>query len=432
MNMESLVRETLREWSGQARLPAGLADQVLRHRSRRRFLVPALVAGATAIVVGVAAVIGAVTTGVFTESSGERGAGVLSPAGGGIRADTGNWPPRRLMAAGQVAMSAYYTLDWDTEMKATRFTWYLYQPAKDAYAKTPWAHLDVAPGMRVAAVLEGPLPARRVGLLDMETQKVARWITLDHRAGAVTWSPDGRKLLVTTYGRHPDEGNIDGLLNANGQQHPDALKEVPQSSRSGFSVVDVASGKETFTSRPAYSADPDDAPPYIAVNTRQDFRWSRDGTSVWTATEMEPPTRYFYDLTGKHRRMPKHESDADQPAWLSPDGRLLATRPLSDHVRPDGTYAPRDDADTAIKDLATGREILIRATKKYHFEQLVAWADSAHLIATACDQGKCGNRDKWGSRYVLVRLKDRKAVPLSGLEDLDRQKLAWMPLFTRR
>ncbi|MCP6313380.1 hypothetical protein NL444_28315, partial [Klebsiella pneumoniae] len=55
---------------------------------------------------------------------------------------------------------------------------------------TKWAWVDVAPGMRTAAVLEGELPARRIGMLDLMTGKVERWIRTDRPVAGVEWSPD--------------------------------------------------------------------------------------------------------------------------------------------------------------------------------------------------------------------------------------------------
>ncbi|CAM5551033.1 hypothetical protein SBADM41S_07748 [Streptomyces badius] len=67
-----------------------------------------------------------------------------------------------------------------------------------------WSFLAVAPGMRTAAVLERELPAPRIGLLDLRTGKVARWIPLAQGVGGLFFSPDGSKLVATTYDKNPD------------------------------------------------------------------------------------------------------------------------------------------------------------------------------------------------------------------------------------
>ncbi|MBC6457473.1 hypothetical protein [Actinomadura sp. HBU206391] len=177
-----------------------------------------------------------------------------------MRTDVGNPFPRRLVAAGHTAVAAYSTARTRSSgdgPKTIEYTWHLYDPASGMYERTPWAHLDVAPGMRQAAVLEGPLPASRVGVLDMKTQRVTHWIPVGHPVGGVSWSPDGRRLVLTAYDKNPD---------VIGPGDPGSC------SRTGYYVVDAASGRGSFHT---LAPDPDN------FNSRQDLGWSRSGTLIW-------------------------------------------------------------------------------------------------------------------------------------------------------
>lgn len=170
--------------------------------------------------------------------------GLLQPGVHGLQSDVRHAPPRHLVAAGQIVMSAYYLETWTEEERyglrtdgLAESTWYLYDDARGSYERTPWSWIAVAPGLRMAAVLEGRLPAPRVGLLDMRTRQVVRWIPLTkHWAGGIAWSPDARRLVVTTYDGPPEvlDGPFDDVSS--------------RSTRSGFFIIDIASGHETFHS----------------------------------------------------------------------------------------------------------------------------------------------------------------------------------------
>lgn len=385
MKLETLIRRTLDEWSTEARVPPGLADRAVRRAGRQRVRTLALAAGSAALTTAT------VLTGVTVGTGGgpdPRPAVRPVPADTALHADPRRSPPLRLVAAGRIAMSAYYVpRGAPPEGNAVRRSWYLYDPASGGYRATPWAQVDVAPGLRRAAVLEGPLPAARVGVLDMATQKVVRWIPLARRAGGLAWSPDGRRLAVTTYDRDPDQIGPPGTPG-----------------RTGFYLVDPRSGRAVFHALP---------PDADNLNVRQDLGWSRTGALLWSPTT-RVPAKKFYDLAGEPRPAPAHEADGQEAAGLSPNGRYLAT--------PGSGPGP----STAVVDVVTGRTVGVQPV-----EQLSVWADDTHLIAVACDPKKCTGRGEFRNRLVLVGLDGRTVTPLTGYQVSDRPG-AWRPLFTRR
>ncbi|MGI5224149.1 hypothetical protein [Actinoallomurus sp. CA-142502] len=376
MNTETYVRRVLDEWSTEARVPGGLADRALgRRRTGRRTTRAVLVVAAAVLLI-----VAGVTVGV---QGGPRPA--THPVDTSLRTDPNDAPPKRLVAAGQVALSTYRTLR--VSGKKVVYTWYLYDPASGGYRKVPWAWLAVAPGLRQAAVLDGPLPSARVGILDMKTQRVTRWIPLKAAAGGLAWSPDGRRLLVTTYATDPDAQYHQGT-----------------GARTGFIVVDPRSGEAHFHSLLFNRADP---------NGRQDLGWSKDGTLIWATTmSFNPPTRLFYDLNGVRRPAPAHEADSLEEAGISPNGRLIATH--------GGASPGLGIADT------NGRTV-----SRLPVMQLVAWADDTHLIAVTCDLAKCGGPRTLSHRYVLMSVDGRTSVPLTGYKALGIVN-SWDPVFTRR
>jgi hypothetical protein len=370
----------------------------LRRRFRRRLLTGAGLAGATALLAAASVIIA--TGGTSPKPDDDIPVLVRpTPAATDVRADSRNSPPRHLVAAGQVALTAYYTFRTERHAGGSRTvvrTWYLYDPGKNTYRQVPYAYLEAAPGMRVAAVLEGPLPASRVGLFDLTTRKIVRWIPLDHRAGGIAWSPDGRKILVTTYDRDPD-------------------LQIPlgQSYRTGFIVIDAGTGR-AGAFHPL-------APYHDNMNGRQDFCWSHDGTLIWVPTAMaSSPQKLFYDLNGRPRPAPPGEADADQAAGLSPNGKYVASGP-------DPGYGA--GPATSVRDAATGRVIAVQRV-----EQLVAWADDTHLIALNCDlkNNRCDGKGEFHNRFELVSVDGKTVVPLTGYRKNTQEPGSWEPIFTQR
>jgi hypothetical protein len=397
MNLDTLIRNVLDEWSTDAVVPGGLADRALRRHHRRRVARVAVAMGCAAILTGAGVVVhgrlGPAVQPTHPVSTPTR-ITTLRPAPAStdtsLHTDPSNAPPRRLVAAGHTAISAYYTVRSRSgpggQLGVVR-TWHLYDPASGGYRATSWDFLDVAPGLHLAAVLDGPLPTTRIGLLDMRTQRVTRWISLGRPAGGVSWSPDGSRLLVTTYDGDPD-------------------LDVPHAStRSGFYVVDAGSGQSVF--HPL-------APDRNNLNGRQDLGWSRNGALIWAPTGTEP-ARVFYDLNGRPRQAPPHEARLLEKAGLSPDGRLLAVG-----GRPPGP-------ETRVQDVRTGRIVGVQ-----QLEQLNAWADDTHLIGLACGPDPtCAAKGEFHNRYVLVGVNGKTVTPLTGYQN-SQSSGAWSPLFTRR
>jgi hypothetical protein len=388
VKLETLVKSTCEDWSAEARVPAGLADRALRGRTRRRSLKVMLAAGSTALLLGAGAVIVAVS-GSARQPSPTPIAPVTLSADTTLRTDLGNSFPRHLVAAGHTAVAAYHTSHrrpTADDPKAFATTWYLYDPATGTYEQTPWAFLDVAPGMHQAAVLEGPLPATRVGILDMNTRKVTRWIPVGHPVAGASWAPDGRRLILTAYDRSPDTPAEPGAC-----------------SRTGYYVVNAGSGHGRF-----HPLAPDRNNP----GTRQDLGWSRNGTLIWAPTATDPE-KVFYDLDGKPHAAPPYEAGYAEPAGLSPNGTL---RPR---------FGPIPGPAVTLTNVTTGKVAAILP-----IEQAWAWADDEHLFAVGCAAKRCKGKGEFHNRLLLVDLKG-KITPLTGYHRSD-QLGSWVPVFTHR
>ncbi|GAA3443209.1 hypothetical protein [Planomonospora venezuelensis] len=406
MTIDELVRQTLRDWSGEARVPGGLADRALGRRRRAGFRAFAVAAGAIVSAAAVAvALIAYKQNPQIVQVDGDRSATVLTGPGPArdVRADPESSPPEHLVAAYDLAVYAYST--WRHEMlsddvRVLRRTWFLYDERSGGYERTRWAALDVAPGGRTAAVLE-KLPARRVGVLGVGGGDV-RWIDLDQPAGGVSWSPDGRRLLLTNYDGDP---TVVGIIDSGGSER------TPPNSRTGFTVVDVDSGRAAFR-EVAWAGMPRER--------GMDFRWSTDGTLVWERGHSAAEPKKFYDLVGKAQPVPERERHgSSQEAGLSPSGRWLAD----------------DYASLAITDTQGSRSTpLQRGVAGHLVERLVAWADDDHLIAWACElNGAAGCAgSEFRSRLVVIGRDGTSLVPLTGFQEHSQRPGAWEPLLSRR
>jgi hypothetical protein len=404
VNVEELLHDTLHEWADEGpRPPTGFAERVLRARGRRRARAIVATAVATAAVV-VAAAVTVPTLGTGGDSHAASRVG--GPAD--IVAHPEQGPPRDLIAAGDVALSAYHTYKRVRQPNgddAGIYTWYLYNTTSGRYERTPWAWLDAAPGMRTAAVLERELPATRIGLVDMATGKVARWIEVARGVGSVNWSADGKRLVATTYSRDPDRLLKDHPVDVNGKDRPGAVW-----SRTGFYVVDVATGRAEWSPLP-HEADGKVQP--LVESGRADVTWAHE-PSLLTEWGNVSVSRVFFDLHGRKVPAPRAERHVTYvEAGLSPDGRLVA-----------GGYAGRDNS--AVLDARTGeRAALVPA------QDLLAWADGNRLIAAGCEPKKCSGKAR--GQLLLVQVHGKKVVPLSGFTPpRDRDPGVWAPVFTRR
>ncbi|MEU8344624.1 hypothetical protein AB0C74_23225 [Spirillospora sp. NPDC048832] len=391
MKPETIVKSTLEEWADEARVPAGLADRALRRGTRRRSARFALFGGTGAVLAGAAAAV-LVVAGGGTGGVQDRREVAFEPVSlssdTSVRTDPGSAFPRRLVAAGHTAVAAYYTMNRGMDGGAAhlRRTWHLYNPSTGEYEKVPWTYLSVAPGMQRAAVLQGPLPARRVGVLDMKTRKVTNWIPVERPVGGVAWSPDGSRLLLTSYASDPD------------------ARGVPEKApRTGYYIADSASDPGPFHPLPPERGNP---------NYRQDLGWSRDGKLIWSPTA-QVPAKVFHDLDGRRRPAPAHEATDAEEAGLSPNGKLVPR------------FGPGPGPSVTVTDVDSGRKVAVLPV-----QQALAWADDDRLFALGCDVRKCTRKNEFRNRLLLVSLTG-KITPLTGYQRSDRAG-SWIPVFTHR
>ncbi|WFB10159.1 WD40 repeat domain-containing protein [Streptomyces sp. LX-29] len=408
--MTELVRDALQEWPQEGVRPSPhLADQVLRARRRRK------VGGVVGAAVAAAAILGTAVAVPALENAGDGG-GVRPAAqatGPDVLAHPDQSPPRDQIAAGKTAVSAFYRTTKVRQQggdELLTYQWHLLDPATGRYEMTSWAWLDVAPGLKKAAVLEGELPAKRVGLLDLSTGRVERWIKLDRGVASVKWSPEGRRLLATTYDTNPDNLTLEKPYFTTDEDGGSDKEAGPVLGHTGFYAIDVASGASKWRKLPS-AAD-------TFTNTREDLEWSHDGSLV-VGPSLSSPGRIFYDLDGKRVPAPAAEKYVSYTqAGLSPDGRHVA-----------GGFAGKGGAITSeILDARTGKRVKLVAG-----QQLLAWADADRLIAWGCDPKKCSGKNEFRNRLQLVSLKSDKVVPLTDFRKAsDEAPGRWEPVFSRR
>ncbi|HEX2315018.1 MAG TPA: hypothetical protein VHJ17_14850 [Thermomonospora sp.] len=409
MKLETLLRQTLHEWADDARVPPDLADRALGHgrrrsrRTRRRFPASFAAAGATALVAASTLVVAQVTGGDVGVGR-DQGPSLSQPAsaqGGSVLVGgPSSTPPKRLFSAKGVVLSAYAVprvrrgSDSTTTLERT---WYLADLESGVYRRTPWAYLDVAPGLRYAAVLEAPLPSSRVGIVDMATGELTRWVQVNEGAAGLVWSPQGDRVLVTHYRGDPETGVDDVFVYP---RKPSVL-----STRTGYSVIDVETGEAAF-----HQAPPDATEPGL----RQDFGWSRDGGLIWRTAD-SGSDKIYYEIGGGPAEAEGDALAHSQTAGVSPSGRYLAV---------DGGDTP--GVWTRVVETATGRQVGVQPVL-----ELVSWVDDTHLVAVDCGRPSCPGSYGFSSRYVLVDVTGREVVPLTGFLP-DEEPGAWEPLFTRR
>ncbi|MFJ8502490.1 WD40 repeat domain-containing protein [Streptomyces avermitilis] len=406
MNVDELVRDAFREQAADHMpAPPYFAERVLavRRRRRTRRLASVAVATAAAVAVGVAV--------PLLSGGGDEVRPASEINQSDIIGHPDQSPPKGMIAAGDTVLAAFYVYKNVKQPNGDSVTTRVYgllDQNTGTYRKTKWAFLDVAPGTRTAAVLEGELPAKRIGLLDMITGKVDRWIPMDRGVGGVSFSPDGKKLVATTYSKNPDRNFADHKQNVNGKEVPG-----PVQSRSGFAVVDVASGKSDWHK----ASDKPDEMGWFG-NSREDFDWSHDGTLVYANRAMKP-YREYYGLDGAEAKWPADEKYLTYvEAGLSPDGKLAA-----------GDFAgDGKEIAAAIDDPKTGKRVA-----KVPGQQLLAWADNKRLIAWGCDPKKCSGKGEFRNQLLLVTIGTDKVVPLSDFRKAsDDYPGRWTPLFSSR
>ncbi|MEV6154084.1 hypothetical protein AB0L53_27425 [Nonomuraea sp. NPDC052129] len=390
--MSRLLRDTLEEWASEARVPHDLADRALRRRAW-------LPIGATVLAVGLAVAVAVFAFGLRGDNTTVRPAtdGVSVPVrptvtSTDVRGDEENAPPRKLVAAGNVALSAYSVTkveklegDW---VRARR-TWSLYDPRDDTYEQTPWAWVDVAPGLQLAAVVGGDLIGKQVGILDMNTRQIKAWIGLEHAVGSVVWSPDGTKVLATAYSEYPDRWQVLGKDS----------RSMPESTRIGYYVIDVATGEADYHELGPMSRDGSPS----NSNARQDLGWSLDGSLLWQPS-VTGTDKVFLDLDGRQQEAPAGDQYvyATGRSKVSPDGKLVLGR--------DGLPTRITDRSGAV----VGRQEVLR---------LLAWADNDNVVALGC-AGKCGN--EFDNGLVLVSVDGSRVTRLTGSHDRNNDRWDWV------
>ncbi len=427
MSLDQLISASVRDMADEADVSmtaADIADAALRGRARQR---TARLVTAMAAVVAVAA---AIVVPTFVTQKGPTAAGGAKPSPTAAatqsspstttttskwvklplsHAHTGNTsisahpsegPPVHLIAADDVALSAYYTESGRSGSDMTSpvtFHWSLYQPWTGTYRKVPWANLDVSPGLGLAAVLEGPAATNRIGIIDMHTGSLLNWVHTSHPVGMVAFSPDGTRLVATTYapGGDPRTGSMD---------------------RNGFITIDLTNGQQTFHAIPhdqlLKSQEAADTEPYNGAV------WTADGKYVYFKYDMGLDVKFFLP-----NGSPAHPTHA---AELSFEWGLSAT------ISPDGTKANAgftgqgSVAQTSVKTLDGG------ATYTQPVQQLLAWANNGALVAWGCGKN-CAGAGEFHSRLVLTSLDGRSVTTLSGPQrGSDASPGQWEVLMTRR
>ncbi len=411
MNVEELVRDSLREQAADVPPPrSGFADRVLAERRRRRARTLAAAAATTALVVaaavGVPAMLGA------GDPDDGRGQGIHvaggEVSGHDVQSHVDQSPPRDRIAVGDQVLAAYSTSKKVRQPNRDEIVERTYSVLNQETGRYEvderWSLLAVAPGMRTAAVLERELPAPRIGLLDLRSGEVTRWVPLAQGVGGLFFSPDGSKLVATTYDKNPDRAYWSHKVQVNDDLEP---SRVP--CRTGFAVVDVATGASDWHALPAFSGGGGN------YGSGEKLRFNADGTLLYEPINMAPGVVYR-DFDGRKVTVPAEEAHVDlmfAPAGLSPDGGLVAG-PFAGGVKTTATQ---------VLDPRTGKRVA-----KLRGQQLLVWVDSKRLIAWDIAPGG----GEYRNRLVLVGIGSEKTISLSGARTpRDHSSKRWEPIFAR-
>jgi len=180
VNVDDIVRDALREQAAeQAPAAAGFADRVLTVRRRRRTRRIALGAAAAVAVIAVGVTVPLMDSG---KDDVRPSGGIVAPKKVESRPDQS--PPRDRISVGGTTLAGYSVpkkVRKSADSAVYERTYYLLNPKTGRYDNpADWSWVAVAPGGKTAALLERDLPASRIGLLDLTTGKVERWIDVDH------------------------------------------------------------------------------------------------------------------------------------------------------------------------------------------------------------------------------------------------------------
>ncbi|MGW6580312.1 hypothetical protein ACWF76_13085 [Streptomyces globisporus] len=410
MNVEELVRDSLREQASDVPPPrSGFADRILAARRRRRARTLAAAAGTTALVV--AAAVG-VPTLLDAGPDDGRGRGIhavgVEVSDRGVLSHVDQSPPRDKIAVGDQVLAAYSTSKKVRQPNRDEIVERTYSVLNQETGRYEvderWSFLAVAPGMRTAAVLERELPAPRIGLLDLRTGEVTRWIPLAQGVGGLFFSPDGSKLVATTYDKNPDRAYWAHKVQVNDDLEPQRV-----SCRTGFAVVDVATGDSDWHALPAFTDRG------MGFGSGENLRFNADGTLLYEPINMDPGVVYR-DFHGEKVAVPAEEAHVDlmfAPAGLSPDGKLVAG-PFAGGVKTTATQ---------VLDPRTGKRVA-----KLRGQELLVWVDNERLIAWDIAPGG----GEYENRLVLVGIGSEKTVSLSGARTpKDHSAQRWEPIFAR-
>ncbi|MGX2997930.1 hypothetical protein JNUCC64_27285 [Streptomyces sp. JNUCC 64] len=384
MTVESLLRDTLREVAdGTAPAPVDLADRVLAARRRARRVRAAVVTAVVAVLAVLSLVGDAMLPWLPMESDpakAERDSDVIASPNDPV--------PDSLIAAGSLAVGAYYTVttrrlpNGDTSV---RRSYWLLDRSSDTYVPAPWAYLDVAPGLRTAAVLEGPLPTRRIGLVDLDTGEVTRWIPVREKIAAVAFSPDGTRLVATSYGTDPDTAP--------------PMTGVFPIDRTGFGIIDIATGREKWHE----TEEPIDFEPAFGRRhilpypfSRPDYDWTPDGRRVLV------PYREGGYLP------PVSQRD------VTPNG--AGTRDLNGNL-----VDSSERKEEGWSGRFPGLEVL---------DVPLAWPDEHRVIVWRCQSKDCDQLEG-ARRLTLVDLRTKRSTPLTGAGQENGED-RWAPVLVPR
>jgi hypothetical protein len=424
VTIEHIIKSSLEDWTEDVPVPLDLSSAALKQSRRRRSAQRLIVAPAVLVLAAAAAV----SVPMLTASHGHSVRAAASPrtveptptvygnadpqptapppntvvspprapavawtplpltqSGSGnttISAHVNESPPVHLIAADDVAVSAYYLESHGAG--GTKLTWYLYNTGAAIYERTAWSFLDVEPGLGLAAVIPSIHPETRIGIVDMATGNVIRWIPTDRPVGIVRFAPDGTKLVATTYDGDPGNG---GAV-------------------TGFIIVDLTNGYQTDVRSP--------------VGDQHSFpagaHWTYNGAYVFLEASATAQS-FFYTASGQLTAPPAH---ADALSYEFGNGA---------NVSPDGTLAVTDrfpGSPTGVVQLASGS---VAGTQPV--ESLEGWANNSSLIAWGCAPG-CSNENH--QRLVLVSLDGKDITPLTGYVQgkTDVSPDQWRVLLTSR
>ncbi|MFJ4683532.1 WD40 repeat domain-containing protein [Streptomyces sp. NPDC088789] len=405
MNTEELVRSALREQAAeQTPLDSGFADRVLGLRRRRhgRRLAVAAVATAAVVAVGVGVPLLDTTTG-----GGGTGLAGVGAGGDDVLAHPDQSPPRDQVAVGKTLLGAHYTTEpvaGSGDSGVLTRTYSLLDPDTRTYRKDDrWSYVALAPGGRTAAVLERELPTRRIGLLDLATGEVERWIPVQRGVAAVGFSADGRRIVATTYSENPDQlrRSADAPEGSGGWEQRWDL-----SGRTGFYAVDVPDGKADWTRVDGETG----------FEARGDFGFSEDGRSLWTVlteegvgeTSGEEPR--YYNLSGDRidQLTGKQTLGSEAGMWRGPHSALGTYDQIVE------TTERVDSKNPDLPDLAAGT----MAIAPIGGGRWLAW------------DMKDGAPDR--IRLVVTPERGDRSVPLTGYRRPPEKpgQQPWEPLFT--